>query len=61
MYGYLAYLLRNVHHMHTWWEGSQELGLQTVVNCCMCWELNLGPMEEQLVLLTAGYLCSPQS
>jgi hypothetical protein len=35
--------------------GSLEVGVQTVVSChtCGCWKLNLGPPQEQPVLLTA--------
>lgn len=28
---------------------------------CGCWELNIGPLEEQLVLLAAEYLFIPKS
>jgi hypothetical protein len=43
--------------------GSLELELWMVVNSlpCMCWELNLGPLQEQRVLLTAELSLQPFS
>ena len=41
--------------MH-WCEGIRSLGTGVSDSCelpCGCWELNLGPLKEQLVLLTA--------
>lgn len=47
-------------------EGSQrkaldplEVKLQTSVNCCLCWELNPQPSEEQPVLLITKLSVSP--
>lgn len=36
-----------------------ELALQTVTGHHMSWELNLGPLEEQLVLLTSESSLQP--
>lgn len=38
---------------------SQELQLQAVVVPTECWELNLGPLEVQQVLLILNHLTSP--
>lgn len=50
-----------MHHMHAWYPGKLEkdvvsLGTAATDSCelsCGLWDLNLGPLEEQSVLLTA--------
>lgn len=48
-----------LHRMYTWHSqrqkkasGSLQLELDTWELSCTCWELNPGPLEEELVLLT---------
>ena len=42
-----------------WVLEAPELELQTVASCRVCWELNLGPLEDQSGLTTAEPALQP--
>ena len=64
MYEYLAYMYVYAH-IHAWCQKRPERvfepGVIESVSCHVSWELNLGPLEEQCVLLTTEPSLQPET
>lgn len=59
IYGYFDCMPICVHHMRTWMPRNWSYRQCTGELSYMCWDLNLGPLEESTVLLTAEQFLQP--
>jgi hypothetical protein len=64
----MGVLTMSMHHLHgvpkRIREGNKSFGTGVTDSCeppCVCWELNLGPLKEQSVLLTTSLAPEPDS